>query len=247
MIFTCHQSQVQSSVLLSPGRSTIRFYGKYENYSIVSDENGDFIIHEIIPDTYLAEISCEGYYTKTRKNIIILSGDITDMGITVLEPEVGNISGKIVREDWVAIENASVTCTNTVVTDEYGTFFLSGIKPGIQNVFISANGFESKTISCNIIANETVDLGTIVLEAMESGRGNLVVQAMNMAGEPISATITLLERNESITTATENNYIAKWEKIPKGPYTVRAEAEGYFPILKTPLLSVTRPRQSILI
>lgn len=215
-----------------PGRSTIRFYGKYENYSIVSDENGDFIIHEIIPDTYLAEISCEGYYTKTRKNIIILSGDITDMGITVLEPEVGNISGKIVREDWVAIENASVTCTNTVVTDEYGTFFLSGIKPGIQNVFISANGFESKTISCNVIANETVDLGTIVLEALESGRGNLVVQAMNMAGEPISATITLLERNESITTVTENNYTAKWEKIPKGPYTVRAEAEGYFPYIK---------------
>ena len=216
-----------------PQGATINLYGNFDNYTFTSDEDGDFKATGVASDTYLVEVSADGHYTKARKNIIITNGGVTDMGIIALDPEVGDVTGRVTREDGVGIANAQVESGMSIVTGPDGYFTLPGLTAGTHSITINASGFETETITnVEVIANTSVDIGSTALKALESGLGDLEVEAFNLAGESIPATITLVEREETINADELSSFKALWEGIPKGPYTVKAEADGYYTYFK---------------
>ena len=216
-----------------PQGATISLYGNFDNYTFTSDEDGDFKATGVASDTYLVEVSADGHYTKSRKNIIITNGGVTDMGIIALDPEVGDVTGRVTREDGVGIANAQVESGMSIVTGPDGYFTLPGLTAGTHSITINASGFETETITnVEVIANTAVDIGSTALKALESGLGDLEVEAFNLAGESIPATITLVEREETINADELSSFKALWEGIPKGPYTVKAEADGYYTYFK---------------
>lgn len=214
----------------SPGNCEITLSGDVEDYTTTSDSQGNFVIDEVLPGAYTLKVDKDNYYTAERSNVIVRLGQVLELGIISLKPEVGFITGRILNNIGVGVQNAIVNSSNsTANTDEDGNFELTVIS-GTHNVTIVANGYEDEIIGgVEVEPNLVTNIGAIELKSLESGLGNITVGAINLMGETIDASFEIIETGATITPADDS---LTFKDLPIGPYSIKATSENYYNNIK---------------
>jgi hypothetical protein len=83
--------------------------------------------------------------------------------------QVGSVIGVVVDRTGVPIEGARVSlhqdgaCVGYVLTDAAGAFTLADVEPGIYTLQASKPKIGTKSITVEVAAGETLDVGTLQL------------------------------------------------------------------------------------
>src|SRR5690606_22560494 len=92
----------------------------------------------------------------------------------------GTISGKVISDQGYPISNANVLLKGTqqgVNTDNSGVFEFTSLSPNNYAIVVSYVGYRSKTLRTNVAANQTTDLGTIILIENREVLNEVVLEA----------------------------------------------------------------------
>ena len=140
--------------------------------SAYADENGVFVLNGVPAGTYdvlLTPDPTSNYVETVVTGVIVVNGEITDIGTIDLELKVGSITGTITNEG-VAV-TASVMVNGEAITADINVdrvFLLENIPVGTYTVTLTpdgASGLTTKEITDVIVTQDTVtDLGAITLE-----------------------------------------------------------------------------------
>ena len=112
-----------------------------ETISAYVDESGIFVLHGVPAGTYDVTITPDpesDYLEKVVQGVVVVNGEITNIGIITLELIPGSITGTITNVGIVA--TATVMVNGEEVsdeTDENGVFLLENIPVGIYTVTIT--------------------------------------------------------------------------------------------------------------
>lgn len=147
-----------------------------DEYSSVTDGNGNFLISEIPEGTYNVTASKEGYESLTLSNLEVVAGETT-LAYFQLAPlaDKGEISGKISDKDTgEAIPNVKVTVEGNGINEvtyslSTGTFAIGNLDPDTYTIKFEKNGYKtlesSIEVDPGVITNVSVFLAKLDSES----------------------------------------------------------------------------------
>jgi hypothetical protein len=145
-----------------------------DTISTFTNENGVFVLNGVPAGTYNVTITPDsesGYNEVVINDVIVVNGEITDIGTIALElmSITGAITGTITNES--VLVTASVMVDGELITadtNETGMFLLENITTGIYTVTITpaeGSGLTAIDITdIEVLADVTADVGSITLE-----------------------------------------------------------------------------------
>jgi hypothetical protein len=144
-----------------------------ETVAAYADENGVFMLNGVPAGTYSVVITpseASGYAGAVVDDVIVVNGEITDIGTVELEllPVTGSITGTITNEGVVVTASVMVDGEEvTADTNEQGVFLLENIPVGVYTVTLTpAEGSGLTATQMNnveVTENTVTDLGEITL------------------------------------------------------------------------------------
>ena len=144
-----------------------------ETISAYADGAGAFVLNGVPAGTYNVVFTpdAESAYTETTvENVVVVNGEITDIGTIELELKVGSITGTITNVGVVVTASVMVDGeTISEVADETtGVFLLENIPIGTYTVTLTpaeGSGLTAKEeLDVEVTENTVTDLGEITLE-----------------------------------------------------------------------------------
>ena len=143
-----------------------------DSISAFINENGVFVLNGVPAGTYevlLTPDPTSNYVDTTVTGVVVVNGEITDLGTIDLELKVGSISGTITNEGVDVIASVMVNgVEESIGIDLNRVFLLEGIPVGTYTVTLTpadGSGLTIKDILDVEVAHNTVtDLGEITLE-----------------------------------------------------------------------------------
>ncbi|HQB97651.1 MAG TPA: carboxypeptidase regulatory-like domain-containing protein, partial [Candidatus Cloacimonadota bacterium] len=151
-------------------------------YSTTTDQNGQFLIPNVLPGNYTAVFSRHGYVTQTAE--IVLEEDETEvLNITMNLMAQVTVTGTILASDTAAgIAGAAITLTG------YENYSASSIANGTFSFpAVFANQSYEYTISA---AGYTSESGTIAVGASNYAMGNITLAEIAYAPNRVSAELS---------------------------------------------------------
>ncbi|MFQ3545546.1 carboxypeptidase regulatory-like domain-containing protein [Halobacillus rhizosphaerae] len=128
----------------------------------VTDSNGDVIITGLPTGELLLSVAGENYIPETQ-TIVIGSGEVLELTITLQRIPLGRVIGQVVdQETTFPITGALVELINTAgtiiasfTTDEEGLFNFEDVPEGTYRLRISKIGYETETVVIEVMNGET--------------------------------------------------------------------------------------------
>lgn len=191
----------------------------------VSNEQGNYIFHDILAGSYNYLIEASGYETISTTNAII-SGNTT-FNITLDEdtPETFTITFNVKDAAGVNMPNATITFNG--VTNPQGEYSFSGIEEGTYDYAVEANGYYTTSESIEISQNTLLNITLAIIPP------DLYTVEFNVHDEqslPIENAIITLNG----ITNNSGDYI--FEDMTEGMYTYKVSAVGYEQVTNTLLV-----------
>ncbi|QAS52292.1 carboxypeptidase regulatory-like domain-containing protein [Halobacillus litoralis] len=202
--------------------------------SVVTDENGNYVIGGLAPGSYSISSSAVGYAI-TTVGALVESGQTTTADIA-LSPEVGSISGVVTDEEGMPILNSIIeikvfdqagNLIQTVLGDSQGGFFITGLSPGTYQLSITASNYAATTVGALVESGGTTFL-SVPLSPNPARIIGEVFDADTLA--PISgAVVTVTDINglPITNTVTDENGSFSIPGLPPTTVIVSAAATGY--------------------
>lgn len=211
-----------------------------------SQRDGSVVVNGILPGTYRATISCEGYIRRNEESIEVRDADIT--GVVWQVEEGARIRGKVVTRAGGSVADAQLTAQNVggaardsvdraaARSQQDGRYELLGLKPGAYRITVTSHRGVSPRdgYTVTVAAGATVEQD-LVLEDGGKVTGTVVDEddrPVSATGvEAVTADRSWLVGDSGVTT--DGNGAFTIEALRPGDYEVRAQA-GREPILRTP-------------
>ncbi len=202
--------------------------------SAVTTEDGQLAVDGLLEGHYRIESRPTGYMPLDTE-IAITSGEVKDLGTIELlrsrDDGSGHISGVVSDSAGDPIAGATVlvraSTPISVRTDNAGQFFVPGVAPGAVSVDVTADGFQSKTLSVDVVGEETSHVA-VLLKSVPSDTFGVAGRVTSAAdGAPVAAAeITVTgAANASAQTGADGSY--QIADLEPGQVTVVATADGF--------------------
>lgn len=199
--------------------------------------DGSFVIGNVTPGSLTLTASKDGY-DSVSSTAAIDSGEVlffyAQLSPVSPHPATGSATGKAVdASTGQPLSGVSVTLqgnTNIMTTtDSTGAFTLSDIPEGNQKIDLSYSGYGSATITANIAAGSTLDLGVLPLNPNPTaGAGTLMGKVVDSStGNPLSGVSVVLQSDANINTVTDPTGSFTLSNIPPGAQKLTFSLSGY--------------------
>jgi len=154
-----------------------------ETQRAVTNGEGDFVILNLLPDTYRLKITIDGFKTYDRENVILNANDRLTIGIITLElgavVETVTVTGRVVEVQSRSAERSFAidsTAIENLAVNGRDPLQLARLAPGIANATgtgMNVNGSRGNTHNVTVDGVSNLDtgnngiLGQINLDAVE--------------------------------------------------------------------------------
>jgi uncharacterized membrane protein len=202
-----------------------------ESRTTVSDANGNFEWSSLPPGGYTIQIDKTGYHSANGV-LTVAAGTSVTLKQALIKADVfldttpGNIFGKIIDgESGEALSGAHIEMVNgaTVVTGSDGSFIFNALARGSYQALLSADGYQSQSISFVFSPGSNGDLGLLRLYRLG---GSAVPSSLTVSGRIV----------DGLSGAAINNATVKWVETGE---TVQTAADGSFTITGIDTLNFT--------
>ncbi|GIQ69040.1 hypothetical protein DUZ99_07640 [Xylanibacillus composti] len=144
--------------------------------STTTDSLGSFTLTGVGEGSQTIALSAAGY-VREEVEVQITAGEVTDVGkirltadVEIPSPAGGTVTGAVYGRGNLPLPGAVVTLNgHSATTDSGGSFTLLNVAEGRQTVTISTTRYRTASITVDVLAGTTVDLGRISLTAASSG------------------------------------------------------------------------------
>ncbi len=143
--------------------------------------------------------------------------------------EVGSVYGFVTDEEYTPVEGVEIVIAGeegmVTYTNAAGYYIFSDLLPGDYSLVFTRAGYESKSISCNIVAGKKIELDQM-LKRYEAKKGiirGLVVDYLT--NEPLVALVTIVDLNNSV--YSDRNGFFEFKEVPVGTYLLKIQAMNY--------------------
>ncbi|MBM7553900.1 carboxypeptidase regulatory-like domain-containing protein [Thalassobacillus pellis] len=136
--------------------------------SVVTDQNGQYVVNQLAPGVYTVIVSAENFQTGIAT--FQVNSNQTTAGNMALSPSPGQIAGNVVTLGGAPIQGATVSVANsngslitTVLTDENGLFFVDGLAPDQYTLTVFAANFQNSQAGAFVTAGQTTPVEVTLL------------------------------------------------------------------------------------
>jgi hypothetical protein len=217
---------------------TVTVTGSFSG-SAVTGAEGSFEFSEIPPGNVELTASKPGYYEVTGTGMIVAGGgQIFSPQMTVIPPQptTGTVTGQIVDASTSQpLSGVSVVVdSDTAIhseTDATGSFMLSDIPAGLQNIRFSLSGYSAVSAKLDIAAGFVIDIGTLPLSSNPTTgvlKGSITDAE---SGQPMEgATISFSGSSDgSAITGIEGTFLVP--EVAPGEISITVSKAGYYPMI----------------
>lgn len=246
-VFDSEANPIQNAIVTTIPTSTI----------VKTDENGGYVINDIMPGVYTLKVSKAGY-KKFSETITLQQGIMGMMGMgcmaglntvnvvnkdVILEPEAegsrtGEIYGVVKDKDGNKVSDVKIVtdpATIEVSTDTAGSFIISEVKPGTYKVTFSKDGYvnaEKQDVLVEAGKQTEIEISLYKNDQLGSIKGKVTdVGGSAVEGVAMSTIPATSER------ATDAQGDYEVTNVAPGEYTVYAVKTGYETGTKTVTVS----------
>jgi 5-hydroxyisourate hydrolase-like protein (transthyretin family) len=177
--------------------------------SAVTDKNGDYIIEDLLPETYVVQAVKPLYGITSVGTLIDRNG--TSVSDIVLLPMFGSVTGTVLDQNGAPITNQTISISLfdlydslvvSVLSQPDGTYLVPEVTPGEYLLSVTTRGFNPLTVAVTVNNAETTlqDLqlsslggsirGTVIDSSTSEPVPGVVANIKNIAGIPIVSIIT---------------------------------------------------------
>jgi hypothetical protein len=167
-----------------PGATiTVHSARRNDTQTTVTNEQGDFVILNLLPDTYSLKIAMDGFKTVERPEVVLNAADRLSVGAITLElgamTETISVSSRVVEVQSRSVERSfavdSTAITNLAINSR-DPLLLARLAPGVADAAgttMNVNGSRDNTHNITVDGVSNVDTGNngisgqINLEAVE--------------------------------------------------------------------------------
>ena len=203
--------------------------------TVTSNSLGVFNIQSIAEGTYTLIFEKAGF-SSASDVINVSNGKLINVGKIALNilPTTGVLIGTVFdSESQVSVTNALLNLTGaqnlSVNVDQSGAFNLSSLLPGSYSLGISADGYNSVTVTFDILAGQNLSLKQgltkqgAFLDNTPADLYGFVVDGKS--GQNISGATLSLDSGQSVLTDTTGKFI--FASLPRGSYRAVLTAQNY--------------------
>lgn len=197
--------------------------------SVTTDNDGEYLLG-IDPGNYTIQVRKNGYTSSESSTILSIGQNLTGVNFTVDE-NFALISGVITDSDGNAIEQVFINLQKTngrgasTVTDQNGSFSISGLTSGEFSIELSKNGFITSNETFTLVDGDFVEYDKV----LTSKSGSIAGQITDENGiqlEDATVTATNTEGVEYVAiTNSEGGFIIN--SVEPSNYEVNASKTGY--------------------
>ena len=188
-------------------------------YNGLADSAGNFSISGVVPGTYTLAVSHPDYY-QSGQSVVVGIGKNTNVGSVPLAPKEGTVSGETVLNSVVELNGQLVNITDPADP----SFNFNSVPVGTHILRVNHPDYEQYTRSVTVSANQTVNLGVIILNARPGSISGTVTNQSSGA-EVVNATVRLVEINKLDTTDSSGRY--SFSGIAEGDFTLEVTHSDY--------------------
>ncbi|MBY0090740.1 carboxypeptidase regulatory-like domain-containing protein [Priestia aryabhattai] len=166
--------------------------------NVTTNSEGNYLVDNLTPGSYLVTATQSGFGTNTVGATIIsdtvatanifltsLSGLITG---TVTDPQGNPITGSNTE---IQVFDQNGTLLKSLLADNTGMFTVLDLAPGSYELTITAPNFATRTISANVVSEQTTSLAAVLQPNPASVFGQITSQTTGEAIGSAIVTITL--------------------------------------------------------
>jgi large repetitive protein len=199
-----------------------------------TDVNGSYIIRGIAPNSYTVSADKFGFST----NVVgaVVRSDVTTNADISLSRISGNISGTVVdaqgnpitaQEVSIKLTDTSGVILNAVIADNSGQFMFMDIRPGSYLLNVTTPGYQARTVSILVEANETTN--TVIQLSTSFGflRGTVVEMSTGIPLNGARIVVTDITNNLVTTGISDVNGTFFITNLPLGSLNVTASKSNY--------------------
>ncbi len=186
--------------------------------NVLTNENGNCNIDGVTEGEYKVEVSAKGF--KNYIGTVDVSSENTDFLVN-LSRITHNVSFNVIDDD----ENKSLSgvpvniAGKTAITDEYGNCSFEGIKEGINEVTVSAEGFEYFHDTKNV-SSDNIHFPLILSRIAH----NVSFNVINNGDKPVDGAVIDIGGKTGTTNENGNCIVGD---VKGGNKRVKVSAEGY--------------------
>ena len=199
-------------------------------YNGSADSAGNFSISGVVPGTYTLTVTHPDYF-QAEQIVVVDIGENTNTGIINLDPRPGKIRGVAPFHNSVVRLNGSNTVTITDTVDF--SFEYNGVPVGEHMVSISFTDYQTKEIAVGVGPNQTVNLGSVVLDALP---GSIAGKVTDSTGNPLeNVRVRVVETGEHLFTDAQGRY--RFDYLPEGSYELDYMLTGFAKLTETVIVA----------
>lgn len=184
------------------------------------------------PETYVLTFEREGFSGNSLALSLAPGEDRTAVQATLVGGD-GTITGTAVDARGIAVGGAAVTVaggeteaeTATLTTGAAGSFVVSDLTvPQRYTVTVTAEGFQTETVSATLLASGTTNVGNVTLLPVTSDiRGAVTIDGSGVGD--VSVTLGNGQTNRSTVSATNPAGQFAFSDVAEGTYTMTVERD----------------------
>ncbi|MCG8373577.1 MAG: carboxypeptidase regulatory-like domain-containing protein [Balneolales bacterium] len=194
-----------------------------------TDNDGTYVLG-LDPGTYILEATRPGYSPSSTNTTLSIGQNISGISFNLAENFVF-INGTIVTESDTGIENVFVNLSRiggggaSAVTNQDGTFTISGLTGGVYSIELSKAGFISEVVNEEADDGDFLTINT-VLEQKNGGMSGVITDENGLSVSEATVTATSSEGINYIAISDANG-VYNLTSLEISDYQVNASKTGY--------------------
>ncbi len=198
---------------------------------LLSDNNGNFKLEHLSPQTYLLKVEKAGYdSTSISVNVEAGFESVAQISLvptdTTTPPQFAQLEGYVINSvTEEPVNNALISGTpsfGTVFTDSNGYYKITNLTPGSNSISVSKTFYQTTSADISLNAGDFAQLNFTLVPTV----GNIDGTVIDSTGSPLPQVI-ITTSPETGSFLTDNNGNFKIQNITAGEISVTADKSGY--------------------
>ncbi|MBY6036635.1 carboxypeptidase regulatory-like domain-containing protein [Fictibacillus nanhaiensis] len=193
-----------------------------------SDQNGEFIIEDLVASSYSVIVNAEGF-TTASSTVRLLPGSVSSINIA-MAPLPGYITGTLrdgiselpIAGATIKVSNTSGAVVDTMLTSTNGEFLSVGLSDGIYTLTAIAEGYQTKLIGAIVSSGITMNVDI----ELSPNPGSIIGTVFPVADEVTVQIYTIDNQFVNSTAATPSGEY-QFQNLAPGNYIIKAVALNY--------------------